>query len=100
MPRTVDVQILGKGFTFHLSEEITSEEFLQIVSYVEQKYTIIKKRMNELDSFRLGLLVAINIAQDLHTLKNENQKLHQVFSKIDALLSPQGDDQLPIRFSS
>jgi len=100
MPRTVDVRILGKSFTFHLSEGITSEEFLEISEFVEKKFIKIKSRMSELDSFRLGLLVAVNIAQDLHALKKENQKLNEIYARIDTLLSPGEDDSLPIRFSS
>jgi len=100
MARTVDVRILGKSFTFDLSEGITPEEFLQISEYVEKRFIKIKSRMSELDAFRLGLLVAVNIAQDLYALKKENQKLHDIYSRIDHLLSPDDDEQLPIRFSS
>jgi len=99
--REIDIQILGKSFTFVLSEDVSPDEFLQIVDYVEAKITKIKSRMNELDSFKLGLLSAINIAQELHALKRENEKLRQILQNIDGLLSPETeDDRLTIRLSS
>jgi cell division protein ZapA (FtsZ GTPase activity inhibitor) len=99
--REIDIQILGKAFTFVLSEDVSPDEFLQIVDFVEAKITKIKNRMNELDSFKLGLLTAINIAQELHALKRENEKLRQILQNIDGLLSPETeDDRLTIRLSS
>ncbi len=100
-PREIDIQILGRTFTFVLSPDVSPDEFLQIVDYVEGKITKIKTRMNELDSFKLGLLAAINVAQELHALKRENEKLRQILQNIDGLLSPETeDDRLTIRFSS
>jgi cell division protein ZapA (FtsZ GTPase activity inhibitor) len=101
MAREIEIQILGKPLTFSLAEGIDHMEFLQMVDYVETKFTRIKGKMNELDSFKLGLLVSINIAQDFFNLKKENEKFYAILGKIDTLLTPENDeDQLPIRISS
>ncbi len=101
MAKEVNVQILGKPFTFHLADEISTDEFLRIVEYVENKITKIRKRVNELDAFKLGLLTAINITQDFFHLRKENERLREILGRIDTLLSPGADDEkLGIRFST
>lgn len=102
MAKEIDVQILGKKITFHLTEDVSTEEFLQIAEYVEKKINKIKNRMNELDPFRLGLLVSMNIAQDLFSLKMENEKMRLVLNKIDTLLTPdkKEEEDLTISLSS
>lgn len=102
MAKEIDVQILGKRVTFHLAEDVSTEEFLQIVEYVENKINKIKNRMNELDSFRLGLLASMNIAQDLFSLRKENEKMRLVLNNIDTLLSPdkKEEEDLTISLSS
>jgi len=103
MTRTkeIEVQILGKTFNFNVPESIRSDEFLEIVDYVENKYRKIKREAGDLDSFKLGLLVSINIVEDFFSMKKENEQLRAVFSHIDTLISPvEQDEQMSIHFSS
>jgi len=101
MTREIDIEILGKSFTFQLADGVSAEEFLQISEHVENKIRKIKEITNELDSFRLALLAAINISQELHALKQENVKLRQILANIDHLLAPATDSEdLTIRLSS
>jgi cell division protein ZapA (FtsZ GTPase activity inhibitor) len=101
MGKEVEVQITGKKFVFQLADDVQPEEFLQVVEYVENKINRIKGRMNELDAQKLGLLTSINIAQDLFSLKKENEKLAQILGRIDTLLSPESEDgKLTVSLSS
>lgn len=101
MAKEIEVLITGKRFVFQLADDVQPEEFLQVVEYVENKINKIKSRMNELDSQKLGLLTSINIAQDLFSLKKENEKLVQILGRIDTLLSPAGEDgKLTVSLSS
>ncbi len=95
------VQILGKNFSFNVPDSINSQEFQEIVDYVENKINRIRKEAGDMDGFRLGLLASINIAEEFFALKKENEKLRAVFEKIDSLLPPLDQmDQLSIRFST
>lgn len=101
MGKEVEVTVTGKRFVFQLADDVRPEEFLQVVEYVENKINRIKSRMNELDAQKLGLLTSINIAQDLFTLKKENEKLAQILGRIDTLLSPESEDgKLTVSLSS
>ncbi len=101
MGREIEVSITGKRFVFQLADDVQPEEFLQVVEYVENKIIKIKSRMNELDAQKLGLLTSINIAQDLFSLRKENEKLAQILGRIDTLLSPESsDDKLTVSLSS
>ncbi len=101
MSKEIEVQITGKKFVFQLADDISVEEFMRVVEYVENKINKIKSRMNELDSQKLGLLTSINIAQDLFFLKKENEKLAQILGKIDTLLAPESEDgKLTVSLSS
>ncbi len=101
MGKEVEVTVTGKRFVFQLADDVKPEEFLQVVEYVENKINKIKSRMNELDAQKLGLLTSINIAQDLFSLKKENEKLAQILGRIDTLLSPESEDgKLTVSLSS
>jgi cell division protein ZapA (FtsZ GTPase activity inhibitor) len=101
MSKEIEVQITGKKIVFQLADDISVEEFMRVVEYVENKINKIKSRMNELDSQKLGLLTSINIAQDLFFLKKENEKLAQILGRIDTLLAPEKEDgKLTVSLSS
>jgi cell division protein ZapA len=87
MSREIDVQILGKAFTFQVADEVSHDEFLIMIDYVESKLKKIKDRLNELDTFKLGLLTAINIAQDYMLIKKEHDHLRAILQKIDGLVT-------------
>jgi cell division protein ZapA (FtsZ GTPase activity inhibitor) len=99
--KEIEVQILGKNFNFNLPDNIKTEDFLEIIEYVENKFKKIKKDTYDLDSFKLGLLVAVNITEEFYSLKRENQKLRVVLNNIDKMISPiEEDEQISISFSS
>lgn len=104
--KEIEVQFLGKNFSFNVPEDIATERFLEIIDFVENRFSRIRKEAGDLDSFRLGLLAAINITEEFFYLKKENDKFKSVLTNIDNMLSPvevDGTDQenpFSIRFSS
>lgn len=103
--KEIKVQILGKSFNFNVPGNIKSEDFLEIVDFVENKMSRIKRDAGDLDSFKLGLLLAINITEEFFYLKKENDQLKRVLSNIDQMISPGGGGkkrakQAPISFSA
>ncbi len=90
--KEIEVQILGKHFNFNVPENIKAEEFLEIVDFVEKKFRQIRRETGDLDSFRFGLLAALNIAEEYFSLKKENQQLKDMLARIDLLLPPEDSE--------
>ena len=86
--KEIEVQILGKHFNFNVPENIKTEDFLEIVDFVEKTFRKIRREAGDLDSFKYGLLAAINIAEEHFSLKKENQQLKDILTRIDQLLPP------------
>ncbi|MCP5105973.1 MAG: cell division protein ZapA [bacterium] len=101
--KEIEVQVLGKNFNFNLPGNIRTEDFLEIIDYVENKFKKIKNETQDLDSFKLGLLASINITEEFFSLKREHRQLRELLGRIDKMVSPEDIDegeQLPISFSS
>lgn len=88
MSKSIEVQVLGRHFVFEIPDDIKSEEFLKVIQYVETKIKKIKSDTIDLDSFKLGLITSINIANELFSLKKENEDLKTILNKIDQIISP------------
>jgi cell division protein ZapA (FtsZ GTPase activity inhibitor) len=87
MNKISEVYFLGKKIKFELAEDIDEERFKEIVRFVETKYKKIKLKINDIDSFKLGLLTSIHIAEELFNQKNEIEKMSSFFDKIDRMIS-------------
>ncbi len=99
--KELEVQVLGKQLIFNIPKNIKTENFLEIIDYVENKYQKIKTETLDLDSFKLGLLVAINISEEFYSIRKENEKIKVVLNRIDNTISPVDEDnRVPISFSS
>ena len=99
--KEIEVQVLGRNFNFNIPDNIKSEDFLEIVRFVEKKLYKIRNESEDLDSFKLGLLTAVNIAEKYFSLQKENERLRIMLNKIDKMVSPcEEADQPSIRFSS
>lgn len=101
--KEIEVQTLGKNFNFNVPGNINTEDFMEIIDFVENKFSKIKSEAGDLDSFKLGLLVSINIAEEFFSLKKENETLKTLLKKIDTMISPidiNHENQLSISFSS
>ena len=99
--KEIEAQILGKNFNFNIPDTIQTEDFLEIIAFVKNKINKIRKEDDDLDSFQLGLLAAVNIAEEYFSLKKENEKLSVMLNKINKMVSPLEEDDKPsIHFSS
>lgn len=99
--KEIEVHILGKNFNFNVPENIKTEDFMEIADFVENKFRKIKREAGDLDSFRMGLLVSINITEEFFHLKKENEKLRAVLTNIDRMIAPVDPvEQSSISFSS
>ena len=87
------MKILGRSFSFDLPEEINPETFMEIVEYVEDKVHSVRGQSIDLDSFRLGLLTSLNIAEELFSMRLENDGLRDILRKIDVVLSSLDDEK-------
>ncbi len=99
--KEIEVLVLGKNFNFNIPDNIKTGDFLEIIDYVENKFKRIKGETADLDSFKLGLLAAINITEEFYSLKKENEKLRIVLNRIDKMIAPVDEgDRVSISFSS
>lgn len=87
MRKEIEISVLGKTLKFRLADNIREEEFYEIVNYVEEKINKIKNEINDLDSFKIGLLTSINITEELLQLKRENRHLKLLLDRIDKMVS-------------
>ncbi len=92
--KEIDVSILGKPFSFVISGKINTDDFLEIINYVEDKYSKIKNSTEENDIFRLGLLTSINLTEEFFHLKKENAKLKSILDNIDSIVSKEESKEL------
>jgi len=49
--REIEVQILGKHFNFSIPDNIKTDDFLEVVDYVESKFKKIKNRQPRNNGF-------------------------------------------------
>ena len=85
--KEIDVSILGKSFSFMISGKINTDDFLEILDFVEEKYKKIKNSTEEHDPFRVGLLTSINITEEFFHLKKENNELRSILSNIGSIVT-------------
>ncbi len=94
----VDVNLLGKTFSFTLPDSLDKQRFFDIVDYTEKKIKNIRSEMDKLDHFKSALLAALNISEELFALKDENQRLKALLSRIDKTLDEcETESELTIR---
>lgn len=98
---------MGKELKFNLPKDIEHQAFVEIVHFVENKIERIRQDSPNLDSFKLGLLASINIAEEYFSIKKENENLTKMLDKIDKIITPFDEDcpvqkkgKTPIKFSS
>jgi len=93
MGRTVEVQILGKNFTFNLPEDVRPEDFMEVIAMVQGQLARIRGIAVDLDFFKLALLAAVNLAEECHRLRKENHLMRNVLTGIDQAVTPVVDEQ-------
>ena len=91
--KEIKVNIQGRSFSFIVSDKIKTEDFWEIIKYVDDKYSKIKDETDEKDLFRLGLLLAVNIAEEYFTLKKENGNLKEFLKNIDNIITSEEESK-------
>lgn len=94
--KEIKVNLQGKTFSFVVSEKIKTEDFWEIINYVDDKYNKIREETGERDVFKLGLLSSVNIAEEYFSLYRENLRLKEFLNSIDRIVSPDDDLQKQI----
>ncbi|MCP4146499.1 MAG: cell division protein ZapA [bacterium] len=99
--KEIEVQVLNKNFNFNIPDSIKTEDFLEIIDYVDRKYKSIKTETTDINSFKLGLLVAINITEEFYSMMKENEKYKLALKRIDKIVAPIDEgNRVSISFSS
>jgi cell division protein ZapA (FtsZ GTPase activity inhibitor) len=101
MSKKIEVQILGNYFSFNLPSDVEAKDFIDIIDFVENKINLIRRSSSDLDSYKLALLASINIAEELFTLKKENEELKGFLNKIDSIVPKldiiDSDNERPVK---
>ncbi len=94
----VSVMILGRAYDF---EVVPGDELLisSVAAYLEDKLNEVQKDTGIVDTQKLAILTALNIAHELFSLKNSresisgtiNRKAAELVHVLDQALSPEGD---------
>ena len=80
MEKSVKVHILGKPYTFRVAaedEEITRE----IAAYVDGKLTAFRKQFPKQDDVTTAVIVALALAEELFTLREKTDSMHDNTNK-------------------
>jgi cell division protein ZapA (FtsZ GTPase activity inhibitor) len=83
----VEVYILGRKLKFQLTPDVDVGEFKEIIRYVENKFRFVKQQLPDTDSYKLSLLVAIHLAEEIFSLRRDNRKMNEFLNKIDRMIS-------------
>ena len=68
MQKAVDVKILGQKFTLRSSDE--EQYVLKVAAYVDGKMQEISNSAKPMGKYNIAMLVALNIADEYHRLKD------------------------------
>lgn len=79
--------MLGRKLKFQLTPEVDVGEFKEMVRFIENKFRYIKQQLPDTDSYKLSLLVAIHLAEEIFSLRRDNRKMSEFLNKIDRMIS-------------
>jgi len=92
MKRSLDVEILGQKFT--ISSDADEAHMLRVAGYVDEKMQELMKSSKALARSNVGMLAALNIADEYHRLKASHEaildRVSQLSKKLTATLSEEG----------
>ena len=88
---SVRVEIFDQAYNLRGSDP---EYILKLAEYVDSKMRAVAAATNTIDTVRLAVLAALNIADEYHLLKRKydaiaseyNQRAHQLSGKLDEVL--------------
>jgi cell division protein ZapA len=92
MKRALDVEILGQKFT--ISSDADETHMLKVAGYVDGKMQEILRSSKALAKPNIGMLAALNIADEYHRLKESHEamlhKVSQLSRKLSTTLTEEG----------
>ena len=81
MQRAVEVKILGQKITLRSDDD--EEHIRRVAEYVDEKMQEVSKSTSPRGKYSVAMLVALNIADEYHRLKDDHDA---VASRVDRLL--------------
>ena len=92
-PQSVRVEIFDQTYNLRGTD---AEYITRLAEYVDAKIRTIAQQTATVDSVRLAVLAAINIADELHIIKRQHESLgsdyhsraKDLFGALDAVLEP------------
>ena len=92
MPRAVDVQIMGQKVTLRSDDE---EEYIRrVAEYVDGKMREVSGSMASKNKYSVAMLVALNIADEYHRLKEDcdaaSTRMDRLLERLTTALSEDG----------
>lgn len=86
----VQVEIFGQ--TYSLKGGTDSAYVRELAAFIDFRMREIQKGTGTADGYRLAILTALNIADELHRLKSSHQNLYQeTMTSLDRILDMTGD---------
>jgi len=78
-PQTIKVEIYNQ--TYNIRGDDNDEYIQQLAVYVDQKMREISSNTLTVDSLRVAILAAVNIADELHQLKKQNEEMDKLLGE-------------------
>jgi len=86
----VQVEIFGQ--TYSLKGGADNKYIRELAAFIDSRMRDIQKGTGTADGYRLAILTALNIADELHRLKSSHKDLHQeTIASLDRILAMTGD---------
>jgi cell division protein ZapA len=78
-PQTIKVEIYNQ--VYNIRGDGNNEYVQDLATYVDEKMREISSNTLTVDSLRVAILAAVNIADELHQLKKQNEEMDKVLGE-------------------
>jgi len=79
LPQTIKVEIYNH--IYNIRGDDNNDYVQQLAAYVDEKMREISSNTLTVDSLRVAILAAVNIADELHQLKKQNEEMDKVLGE-------------------
>src|SRR5437016_4425160 len=79
LPQTIKVEIYNQIYNIRGGDN--NEYVQQLAAYVDEKMREISSNTLTVDSLRVAILAAVNIADELHQLKKQNEEMDNLLGE-------------------
>lgn len=91
MQKAVDVKIMGQKFTLRSDDE--EQYVLKVAAYVDSKMTEVSNSAKPMGKYNVAMLVALNIADEYHRLKDAYDAVTGRVNRLSERLSTTLNDE-------